>query len=276
LNVKKCIYLSFVLFAALATSPVFAKPTRETLHTSSEAFETFVDGPAEAPQGIVLVHDWFGVSPSFLNATERLAKQGYRVVAVDLYDGRRATTHDEAGALLGSLDAKLAGEKIDAAIQSLGARPRKLAVMGFSMGVKHALSAALRNESIRATVLWYGETVNDPNDLKKLQGPALLIVGSADGPTAADNAAAFSKAADAAGAAAEVYVYPGAAHAFAQPLFNQGKTYDPIASETAWRLSEDFLRRRMKGAPLALSNTGSPNIQFAKHVRDENLASANQ
>jgi carboxymethylenebutenolidase len=244
--VNKSIYLSLVLFAALAASPLFAKTTPETLHTSSGGFTAYVAGPNEAPDGIVLVHDWFGVSPSFLGATERLAKLGYRVIAVDLYDGRRATTHDEAGALLGSLDAPLAAQKIDAAIQSLSTRPRKLAVMGFSMGAKHALSAALRNESIHATVLWYGETVNDPHDLKSLQGPALLIVGSADGPTAAENAAAFSKAADAAGAAAEVYVYPGAAHAFAQPLFNQGKTYDPIAAETAWRLSEDFLRRRLQ------------------------------
>jgi len=55
----------------------------------------------------------------------------------------------------------------------------------------------------------------------------------------------FAKAADAAGVGAEIYIYPGAAHAFAQPLFNQGRTYDPIAAQTAWRLTEDFLRRRL-------------------------------
>jgi carboxymethylenebutenolidase len=248
--VNRNICLAFMLLTTLAGSPLFAKPVSETLHTSSGVFTAFVDGPIEARGGIVLVHDWFGVSPALLGATERLAKVGYRVIAVDLYDGRHATTHEEAGALLGSLDAKLAGEKIDAAIQSLGSRPRKLAVMGFSMGAKHALSAALRNESIQATVLWYGETVNDPAALTSLHGPVLLVVGSADGATAADNAAAFSKAADAAGEAAEVYVYPGAAHAFAQPLFNQGKTYDPIAAETAWLISENFLRRRLQPATL--------------------------
>jgi dienelactone hydrolase len=44
---------------------------------------------------------------------------------------------------------------------------------------------------------------------------------------------------------AEVYLYPGADHAFAQPLFNAGRTYDPVAAEVAWRLSEDFLKRRL-------------------------------
>jgi carboxymethylenebutenolidase len=261
--VIKCMYLCFVVFALAAASPLFAKAVPKTLHTSSQEFTAYVAGPSEAREGVILVHDWFGVSPSFLGAAERLGKLGYRVVAVDLYGGRHATTHDEAGVLLGSLDASLAGEKIDAAIQSLSAQPRKLAVMGFSMGAKHALSAALRNKSVRATVLWYGETVNVPRDLKSLQGPVLLIVGSADGPTAAENAAVFSKAADTAGAAAEVYVYPGAAHAFAQPLFNQGKTYDLIAAETAWRLSEDFLRRRLQRAPPTPVHTRASNAVVA-------------
>ena len=241
---KKCTHLLFALIAALATSPLFAETTSETLHTASaEAFMVYVAGPNEAREGIVLVHDWFGVSPSFLDATERLAKLGYRVVAVDLYGGRRATTHDEAGALLGSLDAKLAGQKIDAAIQSLSKLPRKLAVMGFSMGTKHALSAALRNKSIGATVLWYGETVNDPHQLRSLGGPVLLIVGSADGPTAAENAAAFSKAADEAGGAAEAYVYPGVAHAFAQLFYFRFKFILPSPRGGIGRLRGFFFSR---------------------------------
>ena len=65
------------------------------------------------------------------------------------------------------------------------------------------------------------------------------------GRSAPEDAAAFSRAADAAGTGAEIYIYPGADHAFAQPLFNQGKTYDPVAAEVAWRLSEDFLKRRL-------------------------------
>jgi hypothetical protein len=43
--------------------------------------------------------------------------------------------------------------------------------------VKHALAAALCNKSVHATVLWYGQTVNDPEQ-RQLSGPALLVVGS--------------------------------------------------------------------------------------------------
>lgn len=226
-------------------SAVIAAPKPTTLSTaSSVSFVSYVAGRRDTGKCVVLVVDWFGVSPFYTEAAERLAQQGYCVVAVDLYNGRSATTHDEAGALLGALDANVAGEKIDAAIKSLGDRPRKIAVMGFSMGARHALAAALRNKSVRATVLWFGDTTKDTDRLASLSGPVLVVAGSKDG-LAVDDSATFVKAADAAGSAAESYVYPGAVHAFAQPLFNQGKTYDPVAAETAWRITEDFLRRRL-------------------------------
>jgi carboxymethylenebutenolidase len=243
----RSICLCCALVSLLATAPLFAVTTPVTLHTvASVPFTTYVAGPREADEGIVLVHDWFGVSPFFIEAAEKLADQGYRVVAVDLYSGRRATTHEEAVALLKALDNELAGQKIDAAIKWLSDRPRRVAAMGFSMGAKHALAAARRNNSVRATVLWYGGAEQDPQQLQGLAGPSLLIVGSADGPSAADDALGFAKAADAVGAGAEVYLYPGAAHAFAQPLFNQGRTYDRVAADVAWRVSEDFLKRRLE------------------------------
>lgn len=244
---KRCAQLGFALLVSLAAAPAFARATPMTLRTAaSETFTAYVDGPKDAARGVVLVHDWFGVSPFYTQAAERLAKDGYRVVAVDLYGGRHATTHDEAGKLLESVHDDIAGREIDAAIESLAGSGRKIAVMGFSMGVKHALAAALRDKSVSATVLWYGPTIKDPQQLSQLSGPALLVVGSRDGDSAAGDAAAFSKAADAAGVGAEVFLYPGAAHAFAQPLFNQGKTYDPAGADVAWRLSESFLQRRLR------------------------------
>ncbi|HKQ12789.1 MAG TPA: alpha/beta fold hydrolase [Steroidobacteraceae bacterium] len=238
--------LGFALLLLLTAEPLFARATALTLHTaSSEPFIAYAAGPQNAHAGVVLVHDWFGVSPFYTQAAEKLGEQGYRVLAVDLYGGHNATTHDQASKLLQSVRDDIAGREIDAAITQLAQGGRPVAVMGFSMGAKHALAAALRNPAVRATLLWYGATINDPAKLRQLAGPALLVVGSRDGTSAAENAAAFSKAADAAGVGAEVYVYPGADHAFAQPLFNAGKTYDPVAASVAWRLSQDFLQRRL-------------------------------
>jgi carboxymethylenebutenolidase len=239
--------LCFALLLLLTAQPLFARAAALTLHTaSSEPFTAYAAGPQNARTGVVLVHDWFGVSPFYTQAAEKLAGQGYRVLAVDLYGGHSATTHEQAGKLLQSVRDDIAGRELDAAIAQLAQGGRPVAVMGFSMGAKHALAAALRNPAVHATVLWYGETINDPAKLRQLAGPALLVVGSRDGNSAAENSAAFSKAADAAGVGAEVYLYPGADHAFAQPLFNAGRTYDPVAADVAWLLSNDFLKRRLR------------------------------
>ena len=231
---------------SLLSVGVLADPRLERLHTDGGVdIPLYMDGPKTATTGVVLVHDWFGISPFILESAARLSRDGYRVVAIDLYGGKRATTHEDAGALLKKLDQAVAEKQIEAAADLLAKEGKRVAIVAFSAGAKPAFAAALRDSSIRATVVWYGETNNDPDTLRSLSGPALLVVGSKDGP-AADRAAAFSKAADAAGVKAEVHIYPGEEHAFAQPLFNAGRTYDAAARESAWRVTEDFLSRSFK------------------------------
>jgi hypothetical protein len=99
---------AFALVALLAAGAAPAQTAQTLRVDASHDFTVYVAGPRDAADGIVLVHDFFGVSPFFLGAEERLAKRGYRVVAVDLYDGRRATTHEDALALLRGLDTDIA------------------------------------------------------------------------------------------------------------------------------------------------------------------------
>jgi carboxymethylenebutenolidase len=230
---------------ALLSLTAIAEPRNNQGATKQNISPVFYAGPDKAPIALVVIHDWFGRSPFYDEAIQKLAAQGYRVAAVDLYKGQNARNHEEAGKLMSQLNAGETERIIDTAVASLSGSSQQLAIIGFSMGAKFALQAATRHRQIKATVLWYGETVNAANTLKKLSGPVLYVVGSKDG-AAAENAASFSKAGDEAGVPVEIFVYPGAAHAFAQPLFNEGKTYDADASALAWRITEDFLRRRLK------------------------------
>ncbi len=244
-NVNRSLRIVVVL-VALAIMSAWAAPVTQVVQLNNgNEFTIFVAGPDDSDKGILLVHDWFGVSPFYHAAADKLAKNGFRVVSVDLYGGQSATTHTDAWNLMKVLDADQVAAKIDRTLDELRTPGRQIAIMGFSMGTQHAFSAALRHDAITATVIWYGDTINDSDELKKLNGPVLAVYGSKDGP-AADNAAIFSKAADGAGAAAEIWVYPGAQHAFAQPLFNQGTTYDPVATAAAWRLTVDFLARQFE------------------------------
>lgn len=215
-----------------------------TLMTASAAFAADIEaGPENADAAIVLVHDWFGVTPFYEETVDRLAAHGYRVLAVDLYDGEAGQTHAEAWALMSALDADAARAEVDAAIHDAAQGSRNVVVMGFSMGADYAFPAA-RDAGADALVIFYGSTPADSEALARLEGPTLAIYGSLDG-NAAEQAMAFSQAADAVEARAEIHIFPGRHHAFAQPLFNAGGTYDPVAAEAAWGITLDFLERAL-------------------------------
>jgi carboxymethylenebutenolidase len=206
-------------------------------------FDAYVGGPENANRAVMIVHDWFGISEMSKQTVERLGSMGYRTLAVDLYKGESATTHGEAGALMGSLVGAEVFEKLQIALDSLKAPGRVIASMGFSMGAPLALRATLNDpSSVAATVLFYGNAVTDPEALSVLESPVLFMTGSKDNPQVGFT---FSNAMDEAGKMAELYIYPGARHAYAQPLFNGGQNFDETATRVSWVLADDFLIRHL-------------------------------
>ncbi len=222
-----------------------AKGVEVTLSTSSgESFGAFVAGPKDAQAAVLIVHDWFGVTDMTRGAVERLGALGYRALAVDLYGGQSADNHKDAWNFMSNLDTALAAGIIASALENLTSTNHKVATLGFSMGGIHAFQAALSHPgTVSAVIVCYGETVNDTSALAGLQAPVLLIGGGQDGPEAIYQ---FSQTMESIGKSAEVYVYPGAGHAFAQKLFNEGKNYDKTATQMMWTLTESFLERRLK------------------------------
>ena len=59
-------------------------------------FRAFVAGPVDADAAVLIVHDYFGISDATKESVQRLGALGYRSVAVDLYGGKSATSHDGA------------------------------------------------------------------------------------------------------------------------------------------------------------------------------------
>jgi len=207
----------------------------------------FVAGPADAKAGVLVVHDYLGISDATEQSVERLGGMGYRVLAIDLYNGKSATSHEEAVKLMESLDTKAAAAALQVGLNYLKRPGRKLATIGFSMGGQQALIANLNNpDAVSGTVMVYGfgfETV-DTSRLQKLESPVLVISGAKDS-GATDAAIHFLSNMKTADRACELFVYPGADHGYAQPLFNGGKNYNPKAVRATWVVVDDFLARQL-------------------------------
>ena len=111
--------------------------------------------------GVLVLHAWWGLNPTFKKLCDRLAAEGFVAFAPDLREGHVATTIDEAKHLLGELDEMKNQAVVEAAVNFLKNRSEvrdgALSVIGFSMGAAWSLVAAEEYpQDIRKVVLFYG------------------------------------------------------------------------------------------------------------------------
>src|SRR6266478_7624583 len=56
----------------------------------------FVAGPSDANAAVLIVHDYLGITDATRQSVQRLGALGYRSLAVELYGGKSATSHEQA------------------------------------------------------------------------------------------------------------------------------------------------------------------------------------
>ena len=188
----------------------------------------FVAGPADANGAVLVVHDYLGISDATKQSVEHLGALGYRTIAVDLYGGKSATSHEEAVKLMQSLDRKTTDKILQTGLDYLKQPGRKLATLGFSMGGQESLIANLNNpDEVSATVMIYGSGFDkiESKRLEKLKSSVLVITGGEDA-GATQTAINFLVSMREAKRPYEMLIYPGADHGYARPLFNDGENYN--------------------------------------------------
>src|SRR5712691_10318028 len=59
-------------------------------------FKAYLAGPRGAKRGILLLHEWWGLNDSVRRWADYLGESGYRVLAIDLYNGKVAVSTGQA------------------------------------------------------------------------------------------------------------------------------------------------------------------------------------
>lgn len=188
-------------------------------------------GPA-----VLVLHEFFGLQPSFRAYADRLNADGFTVLAADLYDGALAANVEEAGSLAQSLDLDRTFAMLEAAAAFLTDNWHPLlGIVGFSLGADFAVELAARRAP-EALVLYYGL-----GDLGTASwtGPTLGHFAETDEWVVLDDArAAFDALPD-----AELHVYPGAGHWFANS--SVPGAYDEAAAAAAFERTSEFLHHHV-------------------------------
>jgi carboxymethylenebutenolidase len=193
--------------------------------------------------GVVMIHEWWGLNDNIRTMARRLASFGYNVLAVDLYNGQVATTQDEATRLVGSLDKEAAVANMkEAATYLRNQKSVKIGSLGWCFGGGQSLQLAL-NDSLDATVIYYGNLITDRTILSSVQWPVLGIFGDEDRSIPVATVNEFEKTLDDLNVENEIYVYTGVGHAFANPT---GASYAPSETQDAWQKTVAFLDKHLK------------------------------
>ncbi len=200
--------------------------------------------PAGSGPGLVLIQEWWGLVDHIVALADRFAREGFVVLAPDLYHGMKTKSPDEAGKLLMALDIAVAGNEIAGAalhLRSLTAvSPKKAGALGFCMGGQLALFSAIEHPNeISAAVDFYGIHPRVELAPEKLRVPVLMHFGIRDKSIPVNDAKALTGRLVSSGMPVEAYFY-GAGHAF----FNDTRpeVYVEADAHLAWERSLTFLR----------------------------------
>lgn len=226
--------------AAAKAEEVSISLEMDTKVNASLALPTADQAPA-----VILIHEWWGLNDQIKAVAAELANLGYVALAVDLYDGKVATTPDEAKALMGDLDPEIAKETMLGWVNYLKKHERvngKVATVGWCFGGGWSLNTSIATP-IDATIIYYGNVAKTANDLKVLTSPVLGHFGKLDKNINQAMVSGFEQEMEKAGKKDSLTVYwYEADHAFANPT---GARYDEANAKLAWERTTEFLKKNL-------------------------------
>ena len=195
--------------------------------------------------GVVMIHEYWGLGEDVKESARELARNGYVVLAVDLYNGQVTADPERAIKLVKSVKQSEAIRNMRAAVAYLKIEQRceKIASIGWCFGGRQSLLLALSGEKMDGTIIYYGNLETDKELLKKIAWPVLGIFGDQDIVVPVSDVKEFELALQTLHIENEVYVYPGVGHAFANP---SNPKYSPLETEDAWEKVLAFLNRNLK------------------------------
>ncbi len=218
-------------------------------HAGTPAGEAFLVNPRGGVKGpgILLLHSWWGLTDEVKDLAERIADEGYTVLAPDLLGGARPTTVDEGEAAL----AQVRPDDISGAVLASAHALRAVAldpmapigVIGLSMGGSMALWLAARlPESVAAVVTFYGA---QSIDFDEASATFMGHFGDADHMVSEEDRVVTESFIRLGDNETEFHVYEKAGHWFFEP----GEHHDADASDLAWTRTIEFLARTILTPP---------------------------
>jgi carboxymethylenebutenolidase len=184
---------------------------------------------------VMVIHENRGLNPHIKDVTRRAAQAGYIALAPDALSpfGGTPQNEDDARGLFGQLNADKNRNNFLKALDYLRARTDsngKTGCVGFCWGGGLANQMAVYSPQLNAAVAFYGAQPK-AEEVKNIKAAVQLHYGELDERINA-GIPAYEAALKAAGVKYELYIYPGANHAFHNDT--APTRYNEAAAKLAW------------------------------------------
>lgn len=186
---------------------------------------------------LVVLHDWWGVTPAEQHIAERFAQLGYYTLIPDLFDGAVADTPEAAYRLV-QARGRRRSRTIDTAFTAIEHHIRtngRTAVVGLGLGGSLAFEAALTRRDLEAAVSVYGFPQRFFGRFKDARVPLLALYGSDEPHVPRDAVEQLRRELGESSLAHEVVILDGAGRGFLDPA-------NPFAPQ-AWAALLAFLEK---------------------------------
>ncbi len=203
--------------------------------------------------GVLMVHNWLGLSDETKRQAERVAKLGLAVFAVDVYGkGVRAKGAQDAMVLAGKYkgDRKLFRERLLRGLEVLREQkdvdPAKIVAAGYCFGGTGVIELARAGADVQAVVSFHGGLDSpNPADGKNIKAKVIALQGADDPYVKPADIAAFQNEMRTNHVDWQMTVYGGAVHSFtdigAGSDVKTGAAYNEKADQRSFEVFKDLI-----------------------------------
>jgi carboxymethylenebutenolidase len=196
---------------------------------------------------VIVIHEIWGLVEHIKDVALRLGREGYVVLAVDLFEGKTVSKLEEGRRFREQFtEDRILGD-LNGAFDYLRrlpyVNPKGIGSMGFCMGGGLSLLLACRNKDLAAAVVFYGSNPSPIDQVKNIECPVLGNYAGADMAITESDIDLLKQTLARYGKTFDIKTYPEAPHAF----FNDTReSYRPDAAKDAWTRTLRFFNGYLK------------------------------
>jgi dienelactone hydrolase len=257
---KALIPILLTLGGALTAAAQIHTETIEYKHgeTVLEGYLAYDSSIIGKRPGVLIVHQWKGLTDYEKKRAAMLAKLGYNVFALDIYGkGIRPQSSQEAGAQAGKYKSnrELLRARAQAGLAVLQKHeltdPKRVAAIGYCFGGTTVIELARSGADVAGVVSFHGGLDSPhPEDGRNIKCKVLALHGADDPNVPPKDLAAFEDEMRQAKVDWQLVKYGGAVHSFtdwnAGDNPQQGAAYNEKADRRSWEAMKEFFAEIFK------------------------------